>query len=79
MSKYSFHCRTCGFTYLSDDKAEVKEVRNSHKRRIVIGADGFPKIVPKCVFIKTTEGTLARPDLAMILNNRRRTDVKQDS
>ena len=65
-SKYSFRCNACGYTKLSDDKQEVKEARNAHKRKTFIGPDGMKRTL-KCILVPTGRGTVARPVIADII------------
>lgn len=76
--KYSYHCKSCGHTVLSDDKQEVKGARALHKKRTITGQDGILLTIPKCrlvpvdrVQFSRTPQTVARPVLAKILNERR--------
>ena len=64
-SKYSYHCKACGYTKLSDNKQEVKQARNAHKRKTFTRADGT-KMSLKCILIPTGRGTIARPVIADI-------------
>ena len=65
-SKYSFRCKTCGYTKLSDDKQEVKEARNAHKRKTFTRTDGT-KMSLKCILVPTGRGTVSRPIIADII------------
>lgn len=65
MSNYSFYCKKCGYTHLSDDKAEVQAARIIHKTRRQIGG------ITGCRFTHTGYGTIARANLVptLIINN----------
>ena len=74
MSSYSFHCKKCGHTVLSNDKQEVKGARALHKARSFVNpATGAPMIIPKCALTKVVTRVghpqrFARPSLAKHLN-----------
>jgi len=58
---FSYACKKCGFTVISNDKA-----------RIITDAQGFKRGIPKCILVKVGDsGTVARPGLAHILEARR--------
>lgn len=57
--KYSYHCNKCGHTVLSNDKEEIKLAKVLHKQRRM--SNGI--VVPKCLFVPTGRGSIARPDL----------------
>lgn len=65
-SKYLYRCKSCGYTKLSDDKQEVKEARNAHKRKTFTREDGT-KFSMKCILVPTGRGTVARPIIADII------------
>ena len=75
--KYSFHCRKCGQTVMSNNKEEVKGARALHKARRITLPTGVAYDVPKCRLVPVVPEkagkpmTIARPALAQLLNARR--------
>lgn len=70
--KYSYVCKRCNFTVLSNDKAEVRLAKQMHKARVITGQDGLKRTMPKCILVPVGKGgTIARPQLAHILEARR--------
>lgn len=70
--KFGYRCSRCGFTVLSDDKAEVKLAKQMHRTRVITGQDGLKRTMPKCILVPVgKDGTVARPGLAHILEARR--------
>ena len=74
--KYSFHCKKCGHTVMSDDKEAVKAAKQMHKARIIEGPAGMPMAVPKCLLMESDNRKLhtkkvARPSLAKVLRKER--------
>ena len=63
MGKYSFFCKNCGESFSSDDKEEVKQAKFNHKT--------FNPQVNSlvCRMVKTKNKTIARPSLAIIIDN----------
>ncbi len=63
--KYSFYCKNCGHTFMSDNKKEVSEHRKKHK--IVELRNQIP--FRYCPLVPTNEkrGLFARPALAQII------------
>jgi len=51
--KYSFHCKKCGHTVMSDDKEAVKAAKQMHKARIIEGPAVMPMAVPKCLLMES--------------------------
>lgn len=80
--KYSFHCRKCGQTVMSNSKEEVKGARALHKARRITLPNGTGYDIPKCRLVpvaadpdkfgrRNYPATIARPALAQLLNARR--------
>ncbi|OGH08060.1 MAG: hypothetical protein A2W22_06315 [Candidatus Levybacteria bacterium RBG_16_35_11] len=59
---YSFHCKECGETIMSDDKKEITEKRKNHKYITNL----FTK-AKMCNMIQTPKGTWMRPSLYWLI------------
>lgn len=57
---YSFYCKDCGDSFFDTDKEKVKNYRDSHKIKFYNS-----KVCPMQL---TDRGTLARPKLAILIN-----------
>lgn len=62
---YSFHCKHCGYTLLSNDKAEVKKRREEHYVEVARIAMTPLKVCPLVGTDKDRPAMIARPDLAI--------------
>ena len=68
MADYSYFCKFCGVSFLSDSKVKVKEFRQEHNRKVknpLALIQGGPMMFRRdCPMEQTGAGTFARPDLA---------------
>ena len=71
-NKYSFYCKNCGYTFMSNDIEEVKQAKKNHKH--IIEVNGKKALL--CPFIQKTVTNkakrtefhyFARPSLAKAL------------
>lgn len=62
--KYSFYCKNCGDTFMSDDKEKVKEYRKNH----LVIFKTLMQTFEHCRLAKTARKTFARPSLAILIN-----------
>jgi len=62
---YSFFCKNCGDSFSSSDKSKVKSYRENHKVKWYLAGRVSNS---HCRLQKTLRGTLARPELAIIIN-----------
>jgi hypothetical protein len=57
--KYSYWCKTCGFTSFSDNKEEIKRIQKVHTRPMYWGDPRHNR----CNMMPVGDGTIARLDL----------------
>jgi len=62
---YSFYCKNCGDSFSSSDKHEVRLYRENHKIKWYLAGRVTKSY---CKLQKTLRNTLARPQLAIIIN-----------
>ena len=61
---YSFYCKNCGDFFSSGDKDKVKSYRENHKVKPMMSFYD----AKVCPMQKTKRGTLARPSLAIMID-----------
>ena len=62
--KYSFYCKNCGDSFMSNDKEQVKEYRKKH----FVKYTSWMGIFQHCPLVETKRGTYARPQLAIMID-----------
>jgi hypothetical protein len=67
--KYSFYCKHCGYTFMSDSKEDVQNKKKFHKTPPVTVLTGARRNT--CTLIPTGSGTIANPSLAEYIKNDR--------
>jgi hypothetical protein len=65
--KYSFYCKHCGYTFMSDSEEDVQDKKALHKTNYVAKTLRHNT----CLLIPTGRNTIARPLLAEHIKNNR--------
>jgi hypothetical protein len=63
--KYSYFCKNCGHTVLSDKKDDIKKAREEH--RIKTAIFGITQTIKKCPLVPVGDGTVTRIGLLPLL------------